>query len=97
MAANLRGVPVPLCARGGARRTPWWSATIRWHKDFCLKQKRRQRRLAIISWTVGPTQSRMVGHHYESKWQANGGLFPVIRSTISLRRMVALMSAHRGT
>jgi hypothetical protein len=60
----------------------------RWHKDFYLKQKRRylkqkrrQRRLAITSWTVGPTQSRMVGHHYEVK--VEGEWTPVPRDKVN--------------
>jgi hypothetical protein len=89
-------VSVVLCVSAAAQEGYYGVGHDKWHQSFYSKLKRNDGQGSCCNlMDCRPTQSRMVGDHYEVKVTVCGRLFPTTRSTTWSRPMVALTSVLR--
>jgi hypothetical protein len=85
-----------LCVNAAAQEGYYGVGHDKWHQGFYSKLKRNDGQGSCCNlMDCRPTQSRMVGDHYEVKVEVYGRLFPTTRSTTWSRPMVAPTSALR--
>src|SRR5262245_54291571 len=88
---------VSLCMSGAAQEGYSGAGHDKWHQGFYSKLNRTDGKGSCCNlMDCRPTQSRMVGDHYEVKSTANGRRFQMTRSTMRSRQMAVRMSALRG-
>ncbi len=87
-------VSVFLSVRAVAQEGYYGVGHDRWHMEFYSKLNRNDGKGTCCNlMDCRPTQSRVVGDHYEVKVDGKWTPVPMTRSTMWSRRMVALMSA----
>ena len=88
-------VSVFLCVRVAVAQEGYYGVGHdRWHMEFYSKLNRNDGKGTCCNlMDCRPTQSRVVGDHYEVKVDGKWTPVPMTRSTMWSRRMVALMSA----
>jgi hypothetical protein len=89
------GAASVLYASAAAQEGHYGAGHDKWHQDFYLKLRRNDGGSCCNLMDCRPTQSRMVGDHYEVKVDANGWRFPMTRLTTWSRPTVVLTSALR--
>ena len=84
------------CASASAQEGYYGAGHDKWHQGFYSTLKRNDGQGSCCNlMDCRPTQSRMVGDHYEVKVDGEWMRFPVTRLTTWSRPMVVLMSALR--